>query len=405
MKKVYFGAAWGGGVFSNRCFMEKKNVAEYGLLPKESMILEEYRDKRAVFEKLMDVVKSILSENIASNHIQINAIEARVKTEDSLAGKLERKAGKYSELFDLTDIMGVRVITFYNDEVDKVAALVGHLFEIDWENSIDKRKMHEIHSFGYNSLHYICRLPKTLFEDPAFPELNEIRFEVQMRTALQHVWSVLHHDTGYKTTFEVPREYMRNMNRLAGMLELVDEQFCVIRSGITNYRRQVESLVHSGKLDEVALDSESFAKYLELKPFEPLNKRIAAINQAEILEASLTKFLGVFAYLGFKTLGDVDRMISQNSDDAYRLAAFQLAGTDLDIINSSLAVISLCTVYVLKLGGGVEGIEKFLEALNGKSKNNHQRAENLYRVAQKMPFMNKLNSYFDARFNKLTRNL
>ena len=374
---------------SNGCFMEKTDIAKYGLPPKETSILQEYRDKHATFEKLLDIVKNILTKNITSNHIYINAIEARIKAEDSLAGKLDRKAGKYNELLDLTDILGLRIITFYNDEVDKIAALVGHLFEIDWENSIDKRKMHDIHSFGYNSLHYICRLPKKLYEDPAYPELNEIRFEVQMRTALQHVWSVLNHDTGYKTTFEIPREYLRNMNRLAGMLELVDEQFCAIRTGIIKYRRQVESLVHSGEFDEVTLDSESFGKYLELKPFDALNKRIASINQAEILEASHMRFLSVFSYFGFKTLGDVDRMLTNNSDDAYQLAAFQLAGTDLDIINSSLGVISLCTVYTLKQGSGIDGIERFLEALNGKSKNNRTRAENLYRAAQTLPFMKK----------------
>ena len=114
----------------------------------------------------------------------------------------------------------------------------------------------------------------------------------------------------------------------------MDEQFCEIRTGINNYRRQVESLVHSGKFDEVALDGDSFGKYLEMKPFDALNRRIAMINQAEILETSLVRFLRVFNYFGFKTLGDVERMISANSEEAYQLAAFQLANTDLDIINS-----------------------------------------------------------------------
>ena len=369
--------------------MKKNKDTDYVLPLKEAMILEEYREKRALFDKLLTIVKKILSENITSSHIYINAIEARVKTEDSLKEKLDRKAGKYNTLSDLTDILGVRIIAFYNDEVDKIAALVGHLFDIDWENSIDKRKMHEINSFGYNSLHYICRLPKKVFEDPAIPELNEVRFEVQMRTALQHVWSVLHHDTGYKSKFEVPREYLRNLNRLAGMLELVDEQFCAIRTGINNYRRQVESLVHSGEFDEVALDSESFGKYLEKRPFDALNKRIASINQAEILETSLNRFLGVFVHFGFTSLGDIERMIANNSEDAYQLAAFQLANTDLDIINSSLGVISLCSVYTLKQGGGVTGIENFLEALSGKSVNIHIRAESLYNVAKDLPFMKK----------------
>ena len=81
------------------------------------------------------------------------------------------KGHKYNSLADLTDILGLRVITFYIDDVDKVASAVERLFEIDWENTVDKRKIHEIDSFGYLSLHYICKVPD-------FP----YRFEVQMRS-------------------------------------------------------------------------------------------------------------------------------------------------------------------------------------------------------------------------------
>ena len=365
---------------------EKK---DYRLPPKETLILEEYREQHIVFEKLLRVVKRILRESIEENKIYINAIEGRVKAEDSLAGKLERKLGKYNSLSDLTDILGVRVITFYSDEVDKVAALVGRLFEIDWENSIDKRKMHEINSFGYNSLHFICRLPKEKYFDPEYPQMNEVRFEVQMRTALQHVWAVLDHDTGYKSGFEVPKEYLRNLNRLAGMLELIDEQFCMIRSGINDYRRHVQSLVSSGCFDEVELNGDSFSNYLELRPFDSLNKRIASINQAEINETSLSRFLPVFVSFGFTTLGDIDKMIKANTEDAYQLAAFQLAGTDLDIVNSSLGVIALCSVHVLKQGGGVLELTRFLETFNGISASNKHRAEGIFRVAQNLSFMKK----------------
>ena len=203
-------------------------MEDYGLDLHGSLILEEYRQMRPALHKMKEIALSIIREDIAAKKLMVTATEARVKEEQSLAGKLELKGAKYATARDITDLMGMRVITFYSDDVEKIAAMAENLFDIDRENSVDKRKMHQLDSFGYNSLHYICRIPEHLYHDPEFPEINEIRFELQIRTSLQHVWATLYHDSGYKSGIEVPKEYLRQMNRLAGMLELADEQFCVI---------------------------------------------------------------------------------------------------------------------------------------------------------------------------------
>ena len=238
-------------------------------------ILEEYREHLQEFNESADKVHSLLKKVLDKAGLVVASIEHRVKTEKSLAGKLELKGAKYTSLADITDIIGLRVITFYVDDVDKVASAVESLFEVDWENSVDKRKVHEIDSFGYLSLHYIC-------SRPGFP----YRFEIQMRTVLQHAWANMNHDTGYKSGVEVPKEYLRNLNRLAGMLELVDEQFSQIRSELTDYRRRVQALVASGNLDDAPLDGDTFRSFLDLDPFDRLNRRIAAVNQAEIQEVT-----------------------------------------------------------------------------------------------------------------------
>ena len=211
------------------------------------MILEEYREALPVLEEMKAKVLQMLREALERNNIIVTAIEARVKTENSLAGKLALKGQKYATLTDITDILGARIITFYTDDVDRIAAITEQLFEIDWENSVDKRKLHQLDSFGYNSLHYICRLPG-----------YEYRFELQLRTTLQHAWAAINHDTGYKSGVEIPREYMRQMNRLAGMLEMVDDEFSRIRTEINNYRRRVQHLVQNGRLDDVSLDGDPF---------------------------------------------------------------------------------------------------------------------------------------------------
>ena len=343
-------------------------------------ILQEYRDNLPRFEETADRVRRTLEDTFKEAGLIVAAIESRVKSEDSLAGKLELKGGKYGSLRDITDIVGLRVITFYIDDVDKVASAVERLFEVDWENSVDKRKIHEIDSFGYLSLHYICSVKDF-----------EYRFEIQMRTVLQHAWANMNHDTGYKSGVEIPFRYKRSMSRMAGMLELIDEEFSRIRTELTDYRRKVKALVASGNLDEAPLDGDTFRSYLDLKPFGQLNKLIASINQAEIHEVPLMPYLPLFKGFGCKTLGDVSRLINDNSEAAYQIAAYQIGLTDLDIISSSIGPQDICIAFILKSGGGKAGIKYMFDELNGPSSGNEMMAEILVEQSKDFPFMNQHN--------------
>ena len=340
------------------------------------MILEEYREARPVYEKMQAEVTQLLRDALTRSGLIVTAVETRIKTEESLSGKLALKGAKYATLSDITDILGARIITFYTDDVDRIASMAEQLFEIDWENSVDKRKLHELDSFGYNSLHYICRLPGYAY-----------RFELQLRTTLQHAWASINHDTGYKSGVEIPREYLRRINRLAGILEMADDEFSRIRTEITDYRRRVQQLVQKGKLDDVALDGDTFSSYLNVRPFERLNKRIAAINQAEIQEVPLNRYLKVLKALGCKTLGDVSRLRNEHEEDAYALARHQLGNTDLDIISSAVGLQNICIVYILKQGGGKIGLLRFFNALNGHSSHNEELAELTFNQATNLPFM------------------
>ena len=344
--------------------------------PHDEELLQQYRQLLPTLEKLSDDAYDLLSHTLRDQGIYVTAIERRIKTEKSLARKLALKGTKYKRIDDITDLVGLRVITVYTDEVDKVAVIVKNIFDIDWQESVDKRKLHDLNSFGYNSLHYICRL-----------KTGGLRFELQMRTALQHVWSTIMHDTGYKGDVKIPREYLRQFNRLAGMMELLDDEFSRLRFVLTDYRRHTLALVKSGHLDDVPLSPDSLHNYLDLKPFDRLNRRIASVNQAEIIPVSVMPYLPVLESFGLETLGDMQRFIDDNSDDAYQLALAQLAITDLDILSSNTALQYLCMVYVLKHDGGREGLKSLYDIINGESDANGMLTDMIIKQAETLQFM------------------
>ena len=340
------------------------------------MLLEDYQAALPELERLKEEALRTLREALDRNGLIVTAVEGRVKTRESLEGKLALKGVKYAQLSDVTDLVGARIVTFYTDDVDRIAAMAEQLFEIDWENSVDKRRLHQLDSFGYNSLHYICRLPGYNF-----------RFELQLRTTLQHAWAAINHDTGYKSGIEIPKEYMRRMNRLAGLLEMADDEFSRIRTEITDYRRRVQQLVQKGKLDDVLLDGDTFRSYMQSQPLNSLNKRIAAINQAEIQDAPFIRYLRVLKALKCNTLGDVERLIRKYEEDAYLLARHQLGNTDIDIISSALGLQNICIVCILSTGGGKIGLVRLFDVLNGHNSQNEALAEMTYNQAKQLPFM------------------
>jgi ppGpp synthetase/RelA/SpoT-type nucleotidyltranferase len=338
------------------------------LSPHCQLLLQEFRDKRQELLQLDNHVFELISQTLKQQGIELNSIEHRIKTVESLAGKLERKGEKYHQLSDITDLIGLRIVTFYTDDVDKVAAIISQLFDIDWANSVDKRKLHDLNSFGYNSLHYICNL-----HEGSFP------FEIQIRTALQHTWSAIEHDIGYKGAVKLPPQYRRQFSRLAGMLELADDEFSRLRTTMTEYRRQIQTLVKSGNLSDVALSTDSFRSYLELRPFDRLNQRIAAVNQAELFPASLMPFLPILESFGMESLGQVQAMVDELSDTAYQLALSQLAITDLDILSEMVGLQNLCLVYSLKNGGTRDDIKYIYDTLYGASESNLHLADAIIR--------------------------
>ena len=343
----------------------------------------QFLEDKPTFEKMLAFLLDYLKPMMAKNGI-IVGVEGRVKTEKSLAGKLELKGEKYRQISDVTDLVGVRVITYYSDEVDKIASLVEKVFDIDWKNSIDKRKMHDVDHFGYMSLHYICKIPPSLYSDPALPKLNEYRFELQMRTALQHVWATVYHDTGYKSDIEMPREYIRPLTRMAVVLEIADEEFRTIRTSLENYRRKVRTLLKDGKYKDLELDGESFRHYLDLDPFYPLTEKIASSFNAEVQETSGMIYLPILKHMGLKMLSDVEAMRKSCSDDAFRLALSQMSGTDLDIISSTLALQNLCLIYIVKSGHGEAGLKEFYDQLHGVRPRNASMAHRMYERIQKL---------------------
>ena len=192
-------------------------------------LVAQYNRSLASYEAITTQFQSMLSLLLQSQPLHLHSISGRTKNSRSLADKIVKHKHKYQSLNDITDLCGIRIITYYDDEVDKIAQVIRQNFSVDQKNSIDKRKKLNPTEFGYTSLHLIVNLPvnaKGICQE-AFTHICKV--EIQIRSILQHAWAEIEHDLEYKNPAGTSDEIRRRFSRMAGLLEVADSEFRTLR--------------------------------------------------------------------------------------------------------------------------------------------------------------------------------
>ena len=197
-----------------------------------SGLVAQYNHSLVLYETVTTQFQSMLSLLLSHEPLHIHSIRGRAKNTDSLAGKIERHSYKYRSLSEITDLVGIRIVTYYADEVDKIARLIKAHFTNDRANSIDKRQKLAPDEFGYASLHLIVELPINAqgICQGAYDKICKV--EIQICSILQHAWAEIEHDLEYKNPAGTSSEIRRRFSRLAGLLEMADDEFRSLRDTV-----------------------------------------------------------------------------------------------------------------------------------------------------------------------------
>ncbi len=304
------------------------------------------------YKGIESIVESKMKEALNVDDNPLIHITHRVKTMESIKGKVQRKPDLYPSVYMMRDILGFRVICYFSDDVDKAADMIAKHFRVDYSKSKDKRELIDARSFGYLSLHYICALPEAEYED--------LWFEVQIRTILQHTWAEIEHDLGYKAEIEVPREIRRSFSKAASLLETTDDLFSDIQRRLKEYTARVKRDIASGSLEELYFDRLTLAEYTAHNiAYQNLLNEIASITDAHITKTITDNQLAQIDFLGIKTLGDMTRLIEQEHDLALGLAKKTLQGSELDELSSTVAYYYLFRAKLITGGFSKERIREF----------------------------------------------
>ena len=173
---------------------------------------QEYNRRLEGYLKPLAKELEIHLESLYADSLRIDRIRARAKDVDRFLSKAAKKVnGKLKYLDPLNQIhdqIGVRIITFYLDDVDRVSKIIEDYFApIEAKRIIPDSES----EFGYEGKHYILFLPEDILDDKVTTEDIPKFFELQIKTLYQHAWSEANHDLGYKSEIELEPEEKRRI--------------------------------------------------------------------------------------------------------------------------------------------------------------------------------------------------
>lgn len=172
---------------------------------------------------------------------------------------------------------------------------------------MDKSESLGLDKVGYKSVHYVATLPEPRLGLAEYKKFKGMKFEIQIRTILQHSWAEIEHDRNYKFSGELPKGIQRRFKLLAGLLELADNEFNSISKEIDSYSEVVKEKANNGEL-EVELNSTSLLEYSKSKFKSLIDSGLTPVLKSNSIVTDLKNF-------GVLTLHDLDELIPNDFID------------------------------------------------------------------------------------------
>jgi putative GTP pyrophosphokinase len=288
--------------------------------PSENIDRTWLRQALPMHQRLSAIVAAIVENSLRSESIDHLSVTHRTKTESGALEKISRK--DYDEPGrQLTDLSGIRIITYLEEHITQVSDLISRLFEIDADNSQDRSKMLGYDRVGYRSTHFVCTLGAKRNALEEYKGLGDLRFEIQVRTVLQHAWAEMAHDWSFKFGIELPIKIQRKLNLMSGQLESLDNSFGEIAKEIQEYKTQMEKTTIL-QIEDAELNSISLSKFIEeLAPQLDIEIKGTVIRA---VHNELHKF-------GISKIGQLRRLASPQFIEAHK-QAYKAVSTSIGVV-------------------------------------------------------------------------
>jgi len=203
------------------------------LIPERQRLQLLYERYRTQNDVLLRKVSRQINKRLAKTSLNYT-VKYRLKSFDSYFEKIMRLRNENRKPVILTDLLALRIICPFIEDLHTVENIISKLFPIlEVEHKAEKKSFHE---FSYDSIHLLIQIPVDTLSG-TIPYAAKV-CEVQLRTILQEAWAEVEHELIYKANFSLLNEPIkRKLASLNASLTLSD----IIFQEIRDYQKEIES--------------------------------------------------------------------------------------------------------------------------------------------------------------------
>ncbi|MGD9932173.1 MAG: GTP pyrophosphokinase family protein [Dehalococcoidia bacterium] len=276
-------------------------LAEFDFAAHRRVARESFEAVRGQYDSFRLRIHPLIEQALGYSQIKTASIDSRTKDVESFAEKAGKpsdddpNAPKYPKPLDnITDLIGIRVIVFLLDDVEKVRSRISQ--ELEVVEIVDKGELlRKNDTLGYQSLHLLCKLKSPRVELFEYVNFRDFVVEFQIRTVLQHAWAEIEHDIQYKSLVALPEDIRRRFLALAGLIEIADREFQSIRGDDTKIQEESSQAITRQNF-ETEITTSALRTYLTQT--QGRDDRIS--YEAYAVEATLLR------RLGFRTFAQIE---------------------------------------------------------------------------------------------------
>ena len=302
--------------------MDRHRIDELGI---------NYAEKLTLYEEYSARIRNLVQDLVEREDIELCSIDGWAKAPAELMKSLNarHKENESSELDSISDLVTVRVLLRFPEDVYKVEDIICSEFVVDADRSVPSSGLEDPFRFGYPAVLYTLSLTESRSSLREWQKYKGLSFRLELRTVLQEAWATISPRVSMNVDSISEKKLKRKLVRLAALLEEADEGFLSLWEEVKNVAVLVPPTSGPKVVQDVSVSAERTYTEDELYAFfnegeNTLNKWSSAAIKAgfpifvpppNYLRESFQYLYTVFRAAGIDTISEVRKFLAELEED------------------------------------------------------------------------------------------